>query len=391
MGDQAILHGLLPCLDEAFPRHELSILTSEPGAYKKSINAEIDYNLYMWGVFENKNFFIRVFRITTILFLYFTNRLGISFFQNCKIQKLINKYKEADLIVFAGGGYMRSGKGITQSLNLAMHLLMFLFARVSKAKTIVAPISFGPFSYKWQEKLSAQVLGKVGLVFVREGISKKTLEHYSGVRVMQSTDTAFYLTPTEKNNNKVSKHIIGFTIRQLSKNKPEAELEQAYIFSLAKFAKTYNMGIQPIIQVDALNFGETDQSVTNRVVQELRLQGVNVLETQYFFNVSEGLGIYGKLRILLGMRMHSNIYAYVQNVPFVAVSYEHKTLGICRDLGLEKFCIPWQSASGEKLFSLLSEIQDNNVNIEARKEALKKINSFKKEFITRINEYYYSN
>jgi polysaccharide pyruvyl transferase WcaK-like protein len=57
MGDQAILNGLLVCLDEAFPGHELTILSSSPQKYTGVKASRIDYNLYMWSVFQNANFF----------------------------------------------------------------------------------------------------------------------------------------------------------------------------------------------------------------------------------------------------------------------------------------------------------------------------------------------
>ena len=77
----------------------------------------------------------------------------------------------ADLVVFPGGGYLRSKKGITQSLNLLMYLAIFYFAKLGRAKLLVAPISFGPFAYKWHERISAHVLKKSDVIMVREKIS----------------------------------------------------------------------------------------------------------------------------------------------------------------------------------------------------------------------------
>lgn len=44
-------------------------------------------------------------------------------------------------------------------------------------------------------------------------------------------------------------------------------------------------------------------------------------------------------KALLGSRYHSIVFAINQNVPFVALSYEHKIVGLLETLGKENFCI----------------------------------------------------
>jgi colanic acid/amylovoran biosynthesis protein len=43
--------------------------------------------------------------------------------------------------------------------------------------------------------------------------------------------------------------------------------------------------------------------------------------------------------VFLGTRMHSNIFSLSQNVPLVAIQYNHKTAGIARMAGIEQWVV----------------------------------------------------
>jgi colanic acid/amylovoran biosynthesis protein len=68
-------------------------------------------------------------------------------------------------------------------------------------------------------------------------------------------------------------------------------------------------------------------------------------------NVTHAKEVYGGLTLLVGMRMHSNIIAATQGVPFVAVAYEYKTQGIASDLGLEDYSLVCEKVTGDTLYA----------------------------------------
>ena len=78
------------------------------------------------------------------------------------------------------------------------------------------------------------------------------------------------------------------------------------------------------------------------------------------------------------MRMHSNILAATQNKPFIAIAYEHKTNGISKQLGMDKYCIKVEDVNEDKLYRLLinmykkydknSSIIKNKLDVIRRKE-----------------------
>jgi colanic acid/amylovoran biosynthesis protein len=53
--------------------------------------------------------------------------------------------------------------------------------------------------------------------------------------------------------------------------------------------------------------------------------------------------------------MHANIAALSSHVPTVAIAYSHMAPGIIRACGLERFTVPVETITEERLSELLSE------------------------------------
>ena len=57
--------------------------------------------------------------------------------------------------------------------------------------------------------------------------------------------------------------------------------------------------------------------------------------------------------LLLGTRLHSNIFALTQGVPVVAIGYQAKTWGTMEMLGLASWVIALEECAGDALTRLL--------------------------------------
>jgi len=257
------------------------------------------------------------------------------------------------LIIFVGGGCWRSRAGIKQILNLALLLMVVQIAKKSPSRKIMAPISFGPFAYDWQKRLSARIMSNLDLVTAREKLSFDLMKKLGVRNLKLSCDHGLLM---ERNQEvTVQENLVGFTIRNWSKS-PQVQraLEQAYVQSLAKLQQKYNLTILPIVQVSLPGFPfEDDSLVVDRIYLALKEKEVSVLKPVIIGDVKNAMEVYSKLGLVLGMRMHSNIIAATQGVPFVAVSYEHKTEGIARQLSMDKFCLRFDQVNGKNLFEVL--------------------------------------
>lgn len=359
IGDAAMLESLVKLIKKTNSSAMIRIQSSEPSTYSAGIGHSLKPTLYYWAVFESKSWITRLYRLYLLFSAYMGLRYSLPFLVSQKLRILLEDYAKADTIIFVGGGYIRSKKGLTQSLNVIMHLFPFVLARCFPARRIVAPISIGPFAYRWQAHLAAYCLQDCDCLAVRERYSYEMIKPYQPAQLVLSYDHALLIRRISKQNAQTKKIKIGFTIRPWLDSKAQTKLEEAYVSALVWLSKEKRIVIQPIIQVDAPQFGEGDREVTNRVVYRLIQEGLTVLAPINIKSVSHARRVYAKLSLLLGMRMHSNILAATQGVPFVAISYEYKTQGIAYDLGLEDYCIPCTDVDAVRLFSLLHRAVQN--------------------------------
>ena len=369
IGDLAILESLISLVKSNLRKTDIYVQSVDPHLYKKTKYAVND-TLYSWSVLSTSNTIRRIFRLLSIIFIYLALRtkLNVLRFFPAKLQRIITDYQQADTIIFVGGGYLRSTKGLKQSLNLCMQLLPFVFAKLFHAERIVAPISFGPFAQLWQEKLSAKVLDNFNLVCVREKISLKILKKYHIDNAVLSSDHALLLNRDEtlkKQRGSGNHFTIGFTIRSWGQPLQQNKLEAAIIETFENISKTISVRIQPIVQVDAPKYGEGDKEVTKRIVKKLmQRRNTTVLPIKTITSISEAVKIYASLDLLLGMRMHSNIIAATQGTPFVGIAYEHKTKGIAKQLAMEKYCIKSENVDSENLYRLFIDAYTNRNNLK---------------------------
>lgn len=355
LGDLAMLESLVSLVKEHYPNASITIHSVEPRLYGKN-KFKVRDTLYSWAVFSRLHSASRIVRLIQLGIAYFSIKYKLKpalSLINSRLAQLVHDYAEADIIFFVGGGYLRSKKGVTQSLNFIMQLVMFKFANLFHAKKYIAPVSFGPFAYKWQELFAAHCLRNSQLVTVREEYSLSILQKYHMDNLHLSFDHALLTERYKSKKNGRKKIVLGFTVREWLDKEKQRGFEDSLVSVLKKFSNVTGATIKPIIQVDAPLYGEDDKKVTKRIVARLKKYRVKLDKVAHEKSLTSIKKIYTNIDLLLGMRMHSNILAAVQHTPFVAISYEHKTEGISKLLKLDKYSIKCDEVDEEKLFALL--------------------------------------
>lgn len=381
LGDKALLEGMISLINKIANNPIIWVHTTDPHLYsiKDRFEFRLKSNITSWALFSNKKFSSKVLRILQLCVLLFglKRQVQISVIPvNHELKKIIRNYIDADIVFFTGGGYLRSKKGVKQTLNLLMQCYPFMIASYLKKKIIVGPISFGPFGYKWQEKVVAQVLKTADIVAVREEISFKLLEAHGLSNSILTSDFAFFLEKSFQTKKKNKKFMIGLTIRNWFSETAQLQFENEIIESIKKVAEKKDIIVQPIIQVNAPMYGDFDAKIAHRMAEKLKKEKIKVAAIAAPTSVKEALQIYKKIDMLIGMRMHSNILAGISGTPFVGISYEHKTEGIAKQLGIDKYCIK----SSELKRSILIK---NIMNAYERKKQISKDMSQKISLIKR--------
>lgn len=367
-GDQAMLESLLALVYKTLPETEIRIHSVDPILQKKLLHGvDVESSLLSWLMFEKPKFLDRAVRSAQAL-------LGIAFpllNSNKKLKSILRDYKKSDCILFVGNGYLRSTKGMTQSILLILQLAPFVLAKLSKKSIIVGPMSFGPFAYHWQEKLAARVLAHITPLFIREKISLDLAHKHKLIHAQPAADLALLLP--HETEPKIEKLYVGVSLRNWYTPRRQKRFEDEIANALITFAKQSGTTIKLFVNVDAPEHKDIDMIVATRIYTTLIAARVSVQKPQILPTYQTAMKEYQTCVFLVGMRMHANILAATQHVPFVGIAYEHKTIGIAQALGMRPYCIWGYDLTSERLLSLLHTVFTDHEQI--RKDLVKSLTS----------------
>lgn len=358
-GDQAMLASLLSLIGNTLPNATIRIHSVNPALQKKLLQGNsVESSLLSWLMFEKPKLFHRFARClqaaVAVLFPFLIS--------NAKLKSILRDYKKSDCLIFVGNGYLRSTKGLSQSIFLILQLLPFVLAKLSKKPIIVGPMSFGPFAYRWQARLTAKVLSQISPLFIREEISLALAHKYQLTQAILAPDLALLL-PHEM-TQKTRKNYIGITLRNWYAPRAQRRLEKEVTDSLITFSKNHDVTIKLLVNVNAPEHKDVDMLVATRIYATLYKAGIPVEKPISLDTYQNVMRECQSCDILLGMRMHANILAATQFVPFVGIAYEHKTMGIAKMLGMQSYCLWGHEVTSKKLSSLLQTVFENRTQIQ---------------------------
>ncbi len=274
--------------------------------------------------------------------------------------KVVRAMKNADIVISKGGHfYQFNQKSIINGLiySFVSYYNLLLAIRLRKKFALIAH-SVGPFNNYVSEKFTKLVFKKGSLLGTREEISKNILVNMgieeSIIEVIP--DTAFALTPADKKDLnqyldkkglKETKYAI-ITPRywnfENSDAADSATLYRNYLKTSAEIADylietKYADKILLVVHNDGQHIAlEDDRNPVNEIFRAMRNKQVAMVIDDDLPPEMQST-LYGNAVITVGTRMHSVIFALVGGGPAIAISYNHKTEGIMKMLGLEKYML----------------------------------------------------
>lgn len=366
VGDQAMLESLLMLLHKAQPKAEITIQSVDPLLQKKMIRgAQVNDSLLSWLMFEDPRFFSRVRRSLLFVVQFFLFPRTI----NAELKQILEAYIKADVIISVGNGGVRSNPGLKQSVILILYLLPFLIAKSADKRVIACPMGFGPYAYPWQSGLSAKVLSDVDTLYLRDPISLQSALG-EGLKTAKLSPDHALLFPHMNRKELTGKksNVIGVVLRNWLPKRLQGVLEDEVVRALSKFTQKTGTQIKLIVQVHAPEHNDRDWEVAKRLYQKLRRANVAVDPPKVLHSPTEATKVYSGCSIVLGMRMHANILAATQYVPFVGIAYEHKTPGIAGMIGMSKYCMWDRDVREDRLLRLLLRAYARRIHIRRRLE-----------------------
>lgn len=345
-GDAGIIRAMVQEFRKDYPKARIQVVSLFP---------ELDQGKYgdcevigpIIQPYQGKSRLMKTFRNTSLyLLVWLMNLLGIPF------NRTVREFKKADIIVSCGGGYLKA-RNLAQFLGDFMyHYIQFLTALQWKKKYVIYAQTVGEFgSHPYVVNRLRRIIQKAELVLPREPISHKFLKSFvpDAGNYFETSDVAFLLNPKEVASASLREQLsgdflkVGVTMRtwHFPGSADRVGLLRGYKEAMSGAIRrlTEVYGAEVYLMPQCIGPGEDNDLLISREVYEEFRGNDRVKLIEDNLSPEELKFVYSRMSLFVGTRMHSNIFALSESVPCVAVSYDLKTDGIMRAVGLSDYVL----------------------------------------------------
>ena len=315
------------------------------------------------------------------------------------ICQILSYYRWADLVVCAPGGICMGGFQDWQ------HLFFLKLAKYTKKKLAYYGRSIGPFPLdtslnKKFKKISNEMLNYFSYLSLRDKKSE-IIATELGFQPISTTDTAFL---------NIFHCSLPYEIQSLLLDKKYMVFVPNYLlwhhkyqnrFTLSELVDYYSVLIQRIWKVypklSVVMLPQTfdqgglydDVNLFRLIAEQINDKRVIIIPDNYSSDIQQM--VISKAVFVVGARYHSIVFAINQNIPFIALSYEHKMTGLLESLDCTDYCVDFQETmfsedaknrSLQQIDNLLPKmtVRHNDISQKARLIASKSMDEFIKRF-----------
>jgi polysaccharide pyruvyl transferase CsaB len=243
--------------------------------------------------------------------------------------KVSRKLKKTRLFLAGGGSLIQDN---TSTRSILYYLTVLRLAKKSGAKTMLFANGIGPIKRSVNRDYAAKILNELDAISLRDS------ESYNEVKVLGIHKPRIYVTsdpavlleaaPKEEIDALIAregiptdKPLVGFSIRKWSSN--------GYLEKIASLADhcVECLGAYPVFM--PMQY-PGDFEISKAIMGYMK-HPASVIEHMYRPEVM--LGFTGRLHLMVGMRLHSLIYAASQCVPMLGLVYEPKVESFLKEIG----------------------------------------------------------
>jgi colanic acid/amylovoran biosynthesis protein len=382
-GDGALLDVTLEQLRQHFPGSHITLAIYDPKSYQG--NEETVVSFLNWLYQSPKKGIVRLARLiigslTPVVIYRLFHRTWFLLTPR-DLRNTIEAYLSADLIVNPPGGYYHTyGRG-----RMIMILAYTMAVAVLAGKPLyLFPGSYGPFKFKRELRLTRWLFDRARVVMVREAASLEHLAH-CGIQashciVLPDMAFAYEGEPpacaqewlhAQGIDPLADRPLLGVTVINRAAQRmgfDQDRYEKALAAAIRFFVAQYAGKVLLLPQACGPSTADDDRIPSRSVVEKVSDLGKSVLMIDAPLPAGLIKAIYGQMDLLIGTRMHSNIFAMSQGVPVIAIGYVHKTRAISQGLGIEEWVIDIEQVDEAQLIEKLKLLWAERDQVRAHLE-----------------------
>lgn len=340
LGDSLILEGLIKSVREITSNPEITVLANNPKDLEESLKSR------GYGTIKAENKFPSGIRS------FITYLFGGSFWRTRRV------VKNADYFILGGGGLFDG----TSKKAILIWGIQAWFAYHYKKPVIMYGQSLGEINSKFAKKVVKKMFRKAEFIAVRDESSKQLLKTWiKGKKILVMPDLVFHATEGQREPRAQSQEPLA--PRTLLLNlRPCRHIASEFNKTLADFTDVVTA--ETGLTVELLPFKKGMDEKYQKAIAETSKAKPKLLE---YTDDKEKLNeIYSKAKVLIGMRLHSILYAIKTGTPFLAINYNPKVRNILESLNLSEFVIEINDVTPKNLLKKLQTIIEKEVQIREK-------------------------
>ena len=317
-GDEAVLRSIVESLRKERPHIKITVLSRKPTETKLSNGVRAIYWLNLFSILATM--------------------------------------KNTELLISGGGNLMQDE---TSTRTLIYYLFIIQCAKLNGAKVMLYANGIGPLHKEKNRNRVSRQLNEIDLITIREEKSLEELNrlHITKPRVEITADAAFTL---EAPSDVVQEACLCKPYFVISIRSWKA-LDVAFEEKIARFAD-YVKEIYKLEPVFIAMQPQYDLEISKRV--SARTKNLATVLTKRY-SVDEMLHIVQNSEFVLGMRLHTLIYAAKTGVPVIALGYGPKVEGIMNYMK-QDFMTSVEDVQYEHILSYVDEIMHNKEELSKK-------------------------
>ena len=266
-------------------------------------------------------------------------------------------FKNSKMLIFGGGSLIQDA---TSAKSLFYYLYILKLAKKYGNKVYVFANGLGPISSKNIKKAKKELM-RADMITLRDNESAKLLKEIC-------PDTPFYLTADpaigllgkDSELKRLAKEfslpqgvpLIGVSVREWK------DLGTDFEEKLTEFLRRINNSFSFIPVFIPMKY-ETDVKISERILKKLGFGIIIDRKTE----VLEAVSLISGMDIILGMRLHTLVFAAGNAVPCVGITYDPKVTGFMHYIGQDRI-LSAKDLDIDKAFGYVSEIMENKDRIK---------------------------
>lgn len=269
----------------------------------------------------------------------------------------LNAIVKCDLFISGGGGILQDK---TSFKSFLYYLGLIWFAKTLGKKVAVIGQGIGPIKRGISKRMLIKVLNTLDLITVRDQTSFDFLKKagLKNPKILETADLAFLLKNKDFHVSKEKDKRIIFSLRPSLKSNKIKEIAECIDLLLKNI--NYEVCLIPFKDPD-------DVKVINELLVYIKNKS-SVTILPFDDSPEKALAIIESAAIVVGMRLHSLIFATNRLVPSIGLSYDPKVDAFMEEIG--GHCVPLEKIEAKDLYNSI----DNTLKTaESIKEKLRTI------------------